>query len=796
MNKNRLRVFVKRVFTHYLFIGICSMIMTCLTEASVSAALLKKQPVTCSIVSSEKAPALEKFAVNELRHYLGELYAVQAKLTEHFHAEATLNIVVGSPTTNPAFSDIKSNFSWPRLTEQGIVLQVIQVENKSVLIIGGGSAAATLWAVYDFVKRSGVRFLLEKDIFPETPSKFPPDNLKVVEEPRFQFRSYRAINNLATSLIFYGMKDYRHLIDQLAKMKFNVLYVQIYPHQPFVHYQMREQPKETGVLHYGWKVPIHKETIGRHLFHGSTELSNPELASAQNYQERVRAAQKLLHELFAYAKRRGMQTGLHFRINQFTNEFNWKLPQWSDRKYIPEEKIKGSRNARLGISEYAVDQTAFPYMTPDNPAVVELNKTIIQAHVNTYPEADFYGLTQPELPGGGEKYQTIWSRLNKKYQLEPEFNLEQMLNSARTNTLDVGVRKGDRPIEELKGALANADILDKLLNEDQILQKTGNPNATVVISPFSDEFYPVIPKIFNDQVMMMVPMDYLTSLAAERTEILSFAANTTMKVATLATLADDNIGILPQLPLQPLHRIFQAMDKYKVFGFFGRQFLVTKLEAGTAYLAEASWSSSTTPESVYRDQVKHVCGEAAVSEMLAVYRLLEKATLVGDKVAMGFLFPVTNMMRKHWHSDSGPVAGWDELRSYYLNAIPIVESALNKSRPEGKSYVRQLLGQLKFGTNYIAAVQEVRRARLSYENSKQAKIDKKAREFEKSIEDTKQRLETALKLLKLSIEDWAVVVRDPSDLGALGVLNYFCYDYLKAVALDIALESGHWSIRF
>ena len=93
-------------------------------------------------------------------------------------------------------------------------------------------------------------------------------------------------------------------------------------------------------------------------------------------------------------------------------------------------------------------------------------------------------------------------------------------------------------------------------------------------------------------------------------------------------------------------------------------------------------------------------------------------------------------------------------------------------------------------------MQEVRRARLSYENSKQAKIDKKAREFEKSIEDTKQRLETALKLLKLSIEDWAVVVRDPSDLGALGVLNYFCYDYLKAVALDIALESGHWSIRF
>jgi hypothetical protein len=57
-------------------------------------------------------------------------------------------------------------------------------------------------------------------------------------------------------------------------------------------------------------------------------------------------------------------------------------------------------------------------------------------------------------------------------------------------------------------------------------------------------------------------------------------------------------------------------------------------------------------------------------------------------------------------------------------------------------------------------------------------------------------LERALGLLKSSIEHWAAVVRDPSDLGTLAVLNSYCYDYLKGVAYDVYLESQRWTINF
>ncbi len=745
-----------------------------------------------AVVVPPGAPELERFAARELQRYLYELYGASVSSVGSPNPAMDLNILLGSPGTNPAVAGTLGKAGWPKVSDQGMVLRRVSVAGKPALVIGGGSPEATLWAVYELVERAGVRFLLEKDVLPQQPEPFPPGELDLVLEPRFRFRSYRAINNLATSLIFYGMKDYRHLIDQLAKLKFNVLYAQTYPHQPFVHYQFRDQPKVTGVLHYGWKVPIHLSFIGRHLFGGRSELINPDFVGAETYRDRLRAGQNLLRELFAYARRRGMQTGLNFRINQFTNEFNWRLPEWSDREYVPRSALKGKRSARLGISEYAVDPTAFPYMTPDNPVVVELNKTIIRAHIDTYPEVDFYGWTQPELPVGGQQYRQMWDQLNRKYELEPEFSLETMEESARTNTLPLGVRQGERPLHELRGAVANAYTLDKLVNEDRILAKSINPDASIVVSTFSDEFYPVMPRIFPN-AMLMVQMDYLTSLAAERTEMLSFAAKTETRVMTLATLADDNVGILPQLPTQPLHKILDAMDRYDVDGFFGRQFLVTKLEAGTAYLAKASWSAEVTPELVYRDQVKLVCGEGSVTPMLQAYRILEEATLKGDEVAMGFLFPVPNMMSKHWEDLSGSVAGWDALATYYVRAVPLVESALQQSRPEGKSYLQQLLGQLRFGTDYIAVVQAVRKSRVEYEASQKARADKDLRAFERHIR-SHEMLEGALAQLKTGIQHWADAARDPSDLGALGVLNYFCYDYLKGVALNMYLEMERWSI--
>lgn len=749
-----------------------------------------------SILLGPRTPQIEMLAAEELQRYLNALYGIQAHIVRSIDSETTFYLIVGSPATNPAVATALGDHGWPAVSDQGIVLKSGSVEGSPALVLGGGSEMATLWAVYDFVERLGVRFLLQNDFLPQKPALFPPSSLDVAKEPAFRFRSYRGINDLPTSLVFYGMDDYRHLINQLAKMKFNVFYVAVYPFQPFVQYQFRGQQKTTGVLDYGWRLSIHKETIGRDVFGGKKEFGNPDIENARTYSERVQAATGLLRDVFAFARSRGMKTGLVFLINQFTEEFNHKLPKWSGRQYIPTSTIKGLDSVQLGVSEEAVDPIAFPYMSPDNPVVMDLNETIIRAYIDTYPEVDFYGFDQPELPISGQTYKEMWARLNQKYHLEPEFDLQKMEASARRNTLPVGVRAGTRPLHELYAAIAYAYTLDKLINEDRILRRTANPNATIVISTFSDEFYPVLPKIFPERVMQYVQMDYLPSLAAQRTSMLAFAAETPMKVIVMAAMSDDNIGILPQFTAPSLYQIFQAMKRYKVHGFFGRNFLVTKLEATTAYLAEASWNPDLTPDEVYRDQISQVCGEQTVPDLVKAYHVLGEATIKEGQVSLNLLFPVPDMMSKHWNSSRGPLPGWDDLNSFYRRAEPLVESALRESRPEGKDYVGQILGQLKFSIDYIDAVQEVRRGRLTYNKAQEAFKNKDVLRYADVMQETNQRLERALDFLRNATQEWAAVVRDPSDAGALAALNVFCYDYLKGIAHNVYLESQLFSIRF
>jgi hypothetical protein len=742
------------------------------------------------IVIGSKAPEQEIFAAEELVGYLQRLYGLKVEVTRSPNPEAAYYLLIGSPTSNPAVADAVSGGGWPKISDQGVVLKTASLQNKRALIIGGGSPAATLWAVYDLVKRAGVTYLIEKDVFPEKPATFPPPELNVVNEPVFPLRVYGGINDLPTSRIFYGVDDYRHLIDQLAKMKFNGFFASaIYPFQPFVQYEFRGQKKVTGVLDYGWKLPIHEESIGKQLFGGKTEFVNPDLADAKTYDERVHDASAMLRDVLSYAKSRGMKTGLLFLINKFPEEFNAKLPEWSSHEYIPKETMKGLYEARLGISDEGIDPLAFQYLTPDNPVVMELNRTVIEAYVNSYPEVDYYGLLQPELPVTGQQYKSIWARLNQTYKLEPQFDLEEMEKSAKQNTGPVGVRQGTRPLGELKTAISYADTLDKLVNDDKILQKTANPHATIIASTFSDEFYPVLDKIFPQGVEQLITMDYLPSLAAERTGMLAFASKSSMKINIIATMSDDNVGVLPQFTAPSLHTIFQAAGRYKVNGIVARNFLSTKLEATTAYLAAASWNPVVTPQDVYRDQVSQVCGEAAVPDMLKAYQILGDATLKGNITAFGFLFPVPDVMSKHWESTSGPNKDWDELTAYYQQAVPLVESALRKSRPEGRTYINAILGQLKFSIHYIQSVQKVRQARLDYNKVQEELHNKNIVGYASGMAVTNQELAEALALLRSAIEEWAAVVQDPGDLGTLAALDSFAYDYLKGLTHKVYLES-------
>ena len=144
------------------------------TVPAVEEASTRDGALRCSIVLGPEAPDLEVFAAHELVRYLRELYGIRSELVRDLGTGTGLSILLGNPQTNPSFHQIADHHTWPRVSDQGIVLKRVSAGDRQLLILGGGSPAATLWAVYELVERSGVRFLLEKDVFPKWRSRSRP----------------------------------------------------------------------------------------------------------------------------------------------------------------------------------------------------------------------------------------------------------------------------------------------------------------------------------------------------------------------------------------------------------------------------------------------------------------------------------------------------------------------------------------------------------------------------------------------------------------------------------------------
>ncbi|MEO6435787.1 MAG: hypothetical protein ABIP55_08500, partial [Tepidisphaeraceae bacterium] len=227
-------------------------------------------PVT--VVIAPDAPELEKFAANELCGYLNKLFGVDVTPAPSIAGSAKAVFLIGNPTTNLLVS--KTDF--PSVSDQGIIVKSVAIDGRPTLIVGGGSAQATLWAVYDLVERWGVRYLLHGDVLPARRA-FEMPTLNVAEEPNLRVRQWRVLNEHAMGPISWGMADYKPVIDQLAKLRFNRLLLYIWPGQPFLPLEHKGIKQTSGTLFFGHHYPITDNMVGRSLFGTEREFWNPDL---------------------------------------------------------------------------------------------------------------------------------------------------------------------------------------------------------------------------------------------------------------------------------------------------------------------------------------------------------------------------------------------------------------------------------------------------------------------------------------------------------------------------------------
>jgi hypothetical protein len=255
------------------------------------------------------------------------------------------------------------------------------------------------------------------------------------------------------------------------------------------------------------------------------------------------------------------------------------------------------------------------------------------------------------------------------------------------------------------------------------------------------------------------------------------------------TLHDDSVGVLPQLTTSALHQLVCDMRQHGVSGFCTRQWMISDHDACVAYLSKATWERSVTPTAVYEDQIRAVCGEAAVEPMLKAFRELEQVTSALEDHGMGLTFPVPTMLTQYW--TPGDLS--TELRAdreAYRRILSAVRTVPTPPRDEGKSYLQYWIGRLEFAGRYFDALEAVKRAATAEHAAAEAKRNGDERTAATKRAEALQQAQLAQTTAFRAIGAFAQVAKNQADRGAIATLAEYVDRPLKRKVNELRAAVG------
>jgi hypothetical protein len=706
--------------------------------------LAAQQGPQVDVVVGSNASDLERFAAKELCNYLAKLYEIHSTPARNASDSPDAVFLIGSPETNASVKKATQEKTFPKVSDQGIVLQRTEFAGHPALIVGGGSPRATLWAVYELVQRWGVRYLVDRDVFPESAGAFKVPDLNVVMEPVFRVRAHPSIQDYASSGESWGMADFRPLIDQLAKMKFSRLNVFAFGYQPDLDWQYGGIARSSAHLWYDCHFPITPDMTGRELFGDGKEFWNPDLPYNSSYKLMAAAGERQMHALIAYAHDRGLEAAVSAPTTDFPPEF---------APLLKGEVKSGQLTIRPG-----------PDTPVDDPGLFALSTAVLRATVNKYPEADIVDVGMPEETQWLGNYQHAWDSLDAKYGINQVRSLPDVLQSAEHRKGSMRW-PGKRGLDQAKADIVALAYYDRLLRNPDLLKDTLRPDMKFLYAEPAEELFPLLGKILPAGWEVSAMPENQPEHFLPRAEVLETLPTRQIPGTMDITLDDDVVGVVPQHRPAILHTLLQELQHRGWTGFTARERFPGDHDAVLAYLSQASWDSNATPDAVNQDLIGHICGQACTEDMVKAFHELESATLnvASNKIDFGYYVP--GMLMKFWQPGPTPTYLVD-VQSQYERALAAARRAQTESTPAGRWYPEYWVGRLEFALGYSQTAEAIGRAATA--------------EAAHNSAECRKETENAIRILRQATESYVRVVRTRSDVGAIAELDEYGDRALKA----------------
>jgi hypothetical protein len=695
---------------------------------------------------SPNADALQRFAADELRRYLHELFNLDGTICTRSVPRSSHRFVIGTSNDKslPGFDKL------PPLSREGHLVRRV---DSHTMVLAGGSSAAAAWAVYELVWQWGVRFLLHGDVFPQNVAFHLPAVDKVVE-PTMSIRWWRQFNEHATGPAFWSLQQHDQFIRQLFKLKFNGIYLSIWPQQPFVQLEVDGIRRTSSAMLFGFDIPIDDETIGREHLSTFDRVIHPELGGAAAFEEQHGAGKRLMHAIITLAKRFDMRTAVAFQPLEFPVQFRPLLEKPSDRQL----QLGGLTCAERG--------------NLTNPRHLRLIRAWIDAHLEEFASVDELILSVPEHPQADDDFAPVWQDLSARRGLA-HVPIDDLLNRVRNDHLtDGGVERAER---EFKSTLAMLHFYDQLFASSDVLARAGSKKVTfgVALGSGALESLSFIDRVLWPGAPVHLFLDYTAQRSVRRMHHMEGLASGRVPASIILTLQDDNIGSLPQVVTDSVHVLLQQMHRLKWQGYLLRYWPIGDLDPVTAYLSRASWDATLGVRESYQDHLERAVGARGSELFSQVLGLLEEATLILDVDFISLLFPVPDTMMRYLDKDATPEA-LHHVRGIYRQCRTLLDLIAGTcDREDAKGYVRYWTSRVAFAIGAIDEIQSLTQAGIAYRAARLARDGDDHDAMRRALVDSELKFADAIRAGRRALQAAANNVRDDSDRWTLACYHHF-----------------------
>ena len=563
------------------------------------------------------ADGFHRFVAAEIQRYLelltGGLLPI---VTEPGAAPAGGVIMVGGPQANDTVGGLAARgaLDLGGLTADGAyLLKSIDLDGRGCVVVAGRDDTGTMYAAYELLERLGVVFQLTGDIVPERKATLELPELDVAAAPARKFRGVHVWHAYTWNM---GMQDYRRLIDQIAKMKMNVLEFYWGMGAPWVevfHDGVRGElttTPESGYLAVGrdsrsWGRSVHTTTgtrsevrVGRECF-PHERLCGEEFQEVGSEDEAFAVAVPFLREIIRYAHRRCVQVWLVFGELPFVSPNLAPQSAKVDHGVAPSESHSYQRYCGVAVPT-------------GDPAALDIWEAALCAVIETYPEADSYGVWAPEH--------------------SPDFDDDEATRALRQEATTI--REHMPSLGEIHGGGNFTPNTDKDLEFDAMQMhlaaeligrvKRRHPDARLGVTLlFRGYLMRALDRLLPKDVWIAnmedcgnggSQMDYYRGIAGR-------------DLIVIPRIVDDGCELHMQMNATMYDRdeIVTGAEAAGAAGIIGQLDKERGGECSTRFLADGCWDAGVDAQSFYTGYLPRLYGTDAAPLVVDAYRLLEAA---------------------------------------------------------------------------------------------------------------------------------------------------------------------------